>query len=591
MSRKTFKDFRIKELDGGLNLENSPNEINDKQCLEALNYSFSGNKLINSKDVEQMATFSFQLDGWVILWLDVIDGIGYFPVQKWWSWIIMDLHYFTEQSDWSAIYTNKINTSARGCYIDVVVPWTTYTLEVDGVWFVDNTVFSYTAVGWDTKIDVYNSLKSQINSSSFYIATKGEYKDELTLKEALFVWAFAWFDLVLTETNFDEIFYDYFILWTLTPTSKTFKSWNDLVVLSGSNAYYLQEVSDGSSWWISYNVQKIRDLTTTNEWIWTYYNGKLLLWDSGNNILYFSKTATPTEPYNVKNFQEYSSGFQLIWWDGLITWLITWEKGVYVFKEDEVYYSNSVQDDGISFNFVFNRITNNWAWWPQMIERVSQDIFYYDKINRKIRRLSYEQNLTTLRDTNLSDEIDELIFSLPILQNYTRLKYNYPNLKVYMQSDPVLNANDECFVYNVDRKSWSTKDDEPLKWGYGRYLFKEDNTIWYDWTSYSNSWTFFSKEYDMWDAIDEKKYGEIEVYWKVSDDVTLLLDVYIDWELVSTDELKNDWTFTNDVFRTRIDMYEQWRYIQFKFRYTGIGYLEINEVNIRWKPTLAFSTY
>jgi hypothetical protein len=46
--RKTYTSFIQKELDWGLNLENSPNEIDNKQALKCLNFNFEWNKLISA---------------------------------------------------------------------------------------------------------------------------------------------------------------------------------------------------------------------------------------------------------------------------------------------------------------------------------------------------------------------------------------------------------------------------------------------------------------------------------------------------------------------------------------------------------------
>jgi len=258
-----------------------------------------------------------------------------------------------------------------------------------------------------------------------------------------------------------------------------------------------------------------------------------------------------------------------------------------------VYYSNSVQDDWTWFAFVFNRITNNWAKDKYCITRVGQDVFYYDWINKKVRRLSYEQNLTTLRDTWVSKEIDKLIQWQPII-NWVQQKlyYSYPNLRLATRSSTeTSNYNDIIYTYNVDNKSWTTETWKAVKQAYWKYFtkFNVNSLLYEDDSSFANSWTFLSKEYDLWDNVDIKRFTEIEVYWVKETQVTLYLDVYQDWILLTTFTIENN--YPNNVFRNRFDMWNEGRYFQFWFRYEWIGKLEINEVNIIYKPIKNFIDY
>ena len=578
MSRWTFKTKWFRDLAWWINLENSPNEIDDKQCIESVNFNFDWNKLVNSKWSKEYKSWQdVTFNNWEIKSIDIIDWKAYVTYRDWTIKIML-----LEQ--WNL---TKINTNWKFYYIDddkTINAWDVFSITIN------STVCSYTAILWDTREIIYNSLISTINSTTSAKAILWEsyltnWTPPYTQISAIWIqffmpwdWTFAVSESWKWTLEDSDIINDWFHF-------SLFKSWDDLIILNNSTLpiYYQKIVVWANS---AYFWQYILNI---NSYIWVYYNGKFIFAWTNSNILYFSQTSTATEPWLVTKLTSYDAWFQRVWWDWKITWIITWENWIYVFKEDEIYYSNSIQDDGESFAFVFNRITNNWAKDKYCITRVWQDIFYYDWINKKIRRISYEQNLTTLRDTAVSNEIDELLQSQPVeywIQQ--KLYYSYPNLRFACKTaDNNTVYNDIIYVYNVDRKSWTVEDNKAVKFWCWKYFTKEQ-VLWKvfeDNYSYETDWKMLSKEYDLWDAIMQKRFWEIEIYGKNTDEIDLFLDVYIDWNLYSTFTIINNFW---DYFRNRFDLYQDWRYIQFWLRYEWVGYIEINEIKINYKPIKNF---
>ena len=54
MTRSTFRNHRVNDFWGWLNLRESPNQIEDKQSQVCENWNFEGNKLVNSKRIKEV---------------------------------------------------------------------------------------------------------------------------------------------------------------------------------------------------------------------------------------------------------------------------------------------------------------------------------------------------------------------------------------------------------------------------------------------------------------------------------------------------------------------------------------------------------
>lgn len=357
--------------------------------------------------------------------------------------------------------------------------------------------------------------------------------------------------------------------------------------------------------------------TISNAAVWTptvgtIYQGKIILWWYikdwvKTDSIVFSVTAGATTPWNLLIFTGYNAWVQLVsngnkWW---ITGFKTSENWLYVFKENEIYYTNSENNNLTTvFNFIFNKITNNWALNQASITNVEQDIIYFDWVNKKTRRLSYEQNMTTLRDTSISEEITDILDEVQIpggdlihsyfkfpnyVFNYT--KSNSPEINVWWVYP--LRLPNYQLVYNVDKKSWFERTEFDNVSTYPLFADKWFvATIWTyiyeDFVWFSSSWAFLSKQYDMWDSIWYKRYTEFEIYWKKEVVVTLYVDVYEDWALYDTFTIDSNYW---EEFRNRFDFFTEGKHFQFWLRYTGAWDLEVNEFAVAFKPIEAFDSF
>lgn len=308
------------------------------------------------------------------------------------------------------------------------------------------------------------------------------------------------------------------------------------------------------------------------------------------------------------NFADYSAGGQSVsgWDKGLVTGLKVWENWLYVFKDNSIWYSNSERDDSNSksFNLIFNKITSNWALTQNVITSVEQEILYLDWKTREVRRLGYEQNLTTLRDTAISREISDLFDLLPEEQPLATAHFQYPNYELSLTDwlSPLVEynnwksyrSNNKHFIYNVENKSWTTRD------------WVEDIIVSSDWHFWATDWfiykdfegeldwdgEYISKRYTLGDDMQLKKFWAFNIVWFVYPDSnstkTLEVDILVDWELRDTLSYEFD---TQTQIRERIDLYDIGQDFQFKLRFSGPWRIEIYDVQILYKRTSVQENY
>jgi len=493
MTKRTFKEFSIRELNWWINTRDYATEIQDKQFTSLVNWNFEGNKIVSSKWMQ--VKYTNNLAG-KINWI-LIDG--------------QNVYY----AHWWKIYKNWVES--------VITTWI-------------------------------------LPNKKCYIS--------------------VWWDIVFF--TFDD--------WLTAPMYLT--------------------------WWV----------LTTVAWIGLpkyniIYNGKWILGWYWNDNIYFSETWTPTNKPAIYTFSAYSAGSQSVWWDSrwVISWFNVWENWLYVFKENAVYYSNTEKDTWVDFNFVFRKITSNGAIWQSAITNVDQEVFYYDGIHNAVRRLWYERNLTTIRDVAISREIETTLQQLAWNQSFATSTFKYPNYKLFLRSDLVWDwINDLCFTYNVFNKSWTTETNKDCSVSERGYLGS-----WYEATIYNDDVTdsildvwviadWFSKEYSFWDVVDYKKYWECEIAWEIEDWVDLIFSVFTDWVEMDTITInrtssptpslgtKDLWSWllwwSSSVksllpFKERIDLYDSGQNFTFRIYKQWIGSVAISNVNIKWKPDLAFTSY
>lgn len=384
---------------------------------------------------------------------------------------------------------------------------------------------------------------------------------------------------------------------------------NDLFNITVSSYWILVVWSFIRSWvtFIDWSgaVTQISNATIWQPSVWTIYQWRIVLgwyykdWKPTDAIVY-SKVATPSTPADLLVFNAYPAWAQYVSWGNkwIVTWFIVNEDWLYVFKDNEIYKHTWEKDSWTVFQFVFSKLSSNGALSQSTIAEVWQEIFFYDGINKAIRRLSYEQNLTTLRDTRVSSEVDSFFENIPILQNQLMsVSFKYPNLSVYIPKNdwpnyiltPWIETKKPTveLIYNVDNKSWAERNE--YFWEYA--LFSHKWIVCWDWIyiydDYVWSWTknaeWQSKHFDFWDANDYKRMGEVEVYSVRDEGTSLFLDVYIWGTLEESREITSD--------RFRADLFYEGQFIKIWLRKTGVWKVEINEINIKYKPIMAYNEY
>lgn len=373
-------------------------------------------------------------------------------------------------------------------------------------------------------------------------------------------------------------------------------------------------------------VPKYWDWATLSDktWLWTpkyniIYNWKWILGWYWNDNLYFSKTGSPTTPADILDFTTYSAWAQSVWWNWTwrITWFITWENWLYVFKNDEVWYSNTEKDTWVDFNFIFNKITSVWAVWQRAITQVDQEVFFFDW--KAVRRLSYEQNLTTLRDVAVSRKIEDKFKELKSDQSWAIMYYKYPNVKLWLQSTLVWwDTKDILYTYNIDWKWWLTEYNKDCTVWHKWFIWSAYECIIYEddkWTAilwWPIEWVFKSKHYTLWDSVDYKRFGGFEIVWSIDETMSLNVQIIVDNEEADNFDITADksvfptfWTkvlwaktlwwdwpqYTLVPFKEKIDLFEDGQYIQIILSFTGIGRVEVSNFNFEYKPLKVYFAY
>lgn len=342
----------------------------------------------------------------------------------------------------------------------------------------------------------------------------------------------------------------------------------------------------------------------------TIYNGKIVLgWYEDDDNIVFSQTSSPSQPLNLLNFTDYSAWGQSIsgWDKGVITGMKVGENWLYVFKDNSVWYSNSEKDTGTSFNLIFNKITSNGALSQNVITNVEQEIFYLDWKTRSVRRLGYEQNLTTLRDVAISREIAELFETLPEEQPMATASFSYPNYTlsltdgtsndVVYQNGKTYKANNKHFIYNVENKSWTTRTGiDDMLISDDDYHSSLDGKIYYSFKGNTLiPWEGTSKEYTFVDDVDWKRIWEMEVVGRIVADAwqdkEFAIQMLVDWQAVEIGEpddlLKRKIVAENGStvrFREKIELFDDGQTFQFVPLHNGQWYVEISDVSFRIKP-------
>lgn len=484
-------------------------------------------------------------------------------------------------------------------YLEFTNSSDTYDIE----WTIYSASSTYTPQATFYWFYANNLLWSWSSTKAFSLLIKYDWEPLTHLFLSSWTWTYRYTMSRLTYSKED---YDNYFTFTET-------WWLDVWWRVDITVWNLSTLIVNVDWWwafISYEWLKIPiwEDVIWKPTCWTIYNWKIVLWGyPDNDNIVFSQTATPREPLNLLNFTDYSAwGQSISGWDRWeIRWFKVWENWLYVFKDNSVWYSNSEKDsaDAWTFNFIFNKITSNWALSQRVITDVQQEIFYLDWNNRAVRRLWYEQNLTTLRDNSISDEIRELLISLPEEQPLACASFKYPNYTLSLTdwtSNTVTytdwnsyKTNNVHFIYNVYNKSWTRKtwiDNLVVsdKW----FLALDNWLIYKEWIwNTTEEWELLSKKYVITNDSKFKRIWYVDIVWRLTPDnletKSISIDIIIDWIVVETRTISSESNIYD--FTERIDMYNDWQYIQFKITHSWLWKAELIDIYINYKSIPSYN--
>lgn len=481
--------------------------------------------------------------------------------------------------------------------------------------YITENIVEYPTSGVDRRWIQFNLRKTDLSQITFsywntWVKSDWVALSSPTLSQSVFLIE-TQHNATITVSTHNEITKEYNNIWTELASDDRFS-------LTVSN-YWILIVS--KRWFNPVFIDNdwtVNQISTQLVWaptVGTIYNWRIVLWGYNNsdNIIY-SRVDNPLTPTNeILDFSNYSAWAQSVsgWNRWMISWFMVWENWLYVFKTDEVWYTNSEKDTWTSFNFIFNKITSSWAINQECITQVEQEIFYYDWINKAIRRLWYEQNLQTLRDVAVSREVENTLLSIPdddesADDRYTplmSLQYSYPNLElnyadwtspfiflVGLDENNKFRVPNKTLLYNIYTKSFTTRTDKealsPIvsskgyfwTWVWDIYISNSWNT--------QEEWFAISKEFTFWDDIDRKKLWEIEV----SGNIIWANKTFSIWALSEWQPFSIGWGVLEKTitwewrFETRITTSSSGRSFNIIFKHSWDWYVEINSLNLKWKP-------
>lgn len=543
---------------------------------------------------------------WLTVTYDISDSTNY---QGWWTLVNWVATATTSLSSWeNALWA----TTSSIDNVSLTIYWTAYTATWTSLydclfnlrpiliwaWFWAEILYN----SWTTRYYILVYDKTNNNNVSLFSNWSAkswmtEFKDWLSIS----TWDFMWANYLSPQMSITTLSVGSAFGWIV-----------DINVTP-----YWQLVIDRDEWWASlYKDNLYIPIWVSSVWTpkaWTIYKGKIVLWWYWNDNIVFSQTSTPTAPLSFLNFSSYSAWWQSVsaWNKWNITWFKVWENWLYVFKDNEIWSTNTENDNSpTSFNFIFSKITSTWALNQSVITDVQQDTFYLDWKNRSVRRLSYEANVSSLRDSRVNDEIRELFLSLPEEQPLATSSFAYPNYKLSLTDNSwwtitypnwkTYYLNTINFVYNVDKKSWT------IEYNGKNYLRSNSwyfcDSLWFiykdDVWNIKEDWTHISKEYTFWDDVSFKRYWLLEITWDIKSEWVwktkeLEIEVLVDDESVEIGDsdispnkrkiISTDGELVR--FKETIDLFDDWQTFKFKLSHNWDWYVKVSDVNILYRPT------
>ena len=183
-----------------------------------------------------------------------------------------------------------------------------------------------------------------------------------------------------------------------------------------------------------------------------FYKGRVLIAGNASNPgnLYYSKSTTANTPSDSYDFSGTGSGAKVVG-DGSqrITGFVTRQDVGYVICDRSVW---KITDDDATTGPSIVKETSTGCIRQSAVCEVLQDVFYFD--GTSVRRLSYEENNTALKDVAISDEVRNTILQLPRSQEKAVSYFAYPYYKLHLRTYDS-SVNNIAFVYQVETKSWA----------------------------------------------------------------------------------------------------------------------------------------
>ena len=417
-------------------------------------------------------------------------------------------------------------------------------------------------------------------------------------------------------------------------TTKAF-SWNMSIICTNTNYATTEDVTgyefDTSAHTFS-NVTFVW-LADKNFKCSIFFDWKLML--AGNpkfpSSLYYSKTGSVAAPNNLYDFSGYSSNAQNIGdWEP-ITWLVSNNWDLFLFKTNSVWRETWISDSGAdavtkSYAYIFRQLSQTGALNSFCICPVEQDVMYFDWIN--LRRVSYEANMLSLSDDSISKEVENIFKSLPTDQKWNAtMYYCYPYVKLFLR-DKFSSNNSVGIIYNIVDKSYSIQTWMTISqwvWGFvnnkrtSYFITNQTSTVYKDWTWYTYNWgniitSHMSKRYVLWDWVDYKRISQVELYWLISPWLMVYVDFYVNDLIVDTRTiyyadilLPTTWSsplwdtlFGSNAesdslwlirYANRYELFNDGRAFQFWVRSNGQWKFELHWINLMYKPIKGYDIH
>ncbi len=412
--------------------------------------------------------------------------------------------------------------------------------------------------------------------------------------------------------------------------SKSFTSWNMSIVCINTNIETVEDIVAYEFDWATFTTPTFTSLTNKNFKCGTFHEGKLIL--GGNPLypsnIYYSKTGSilGASATAIYDFSWYNSNFQSVWDASAVVKIVSNISELWVVKKDSWHKSVGTFDNWTAYLFQFKQESSTGALNTHCAVNVEKDMIYFDWVS--LRRISYEQNISALSDSNISKDVETIIKGLPSSQEgNATMYYAYPYVKLFLR-DKFSTTNSVWIIYNVVDKSFSIQTWlNCIQWvgGYinnkrtSYFVSSQTSTIYEDnvWDSYNSgniNFSHKSKRYVLWDWVDYKRITQVELYWKISSLLTTYIDIYVNWVLIDTQEILFDevllpTTWSSEMGNTllwganeeevslmndyvvRYEYFADGRDFQFWVRWNGQGRFELHWLNIIYKSIKAYDVH